>query len=217
MMNVSNICDLPSNICDLPSNICDLPSDIILFIIKQLGNYEYLIGLNITCKSLSKLISKFALTKEMFAVLFSRFNPYELQKYNPNRKYMARCVNERCKEETHNACEYIWEAHDGLGYVHRKQDAQNTNLMVINKKKFWFRSPYCCECFKRHVLVGNNKNVAQHYGNYCYGMQQVVVTFNTTQPSTWYDCARNWYGPLVERQVRLLNGYYESSYREVPL
>jgi len=196
------------------SNIRDLPSDIILLIIKQLGNYEYIIGLNITCKSLSKLISKFAVAKEMFAVLFSRFNPYELMNYNPHRKYMARCVNERCKEETLNACEYIWEAHDGLGYVHRKQDAQNTNLMVINKKKFWFRSPYCCECFKRHVLVGNNKKVAQHYGNYCYGMQQVVVTFNTTQPSTWYDCARDWYGPLVKRQLRLLNGYYEPSYRE---
>jgi len=200
-MSVSNICDLPS--------VCDLPSDIILLIIKQLGNYEYAIGLNVTCKSLSKLISKFALTKVAFSVLFSRFNPYELQSYNPHRKYMARCVNERCKEETENACVYIWEAHNGLGYVHGKQDAQNTNLMVINKKKFWFRSPYCCECFKRHVLVGNNKKVAQHYGSYCYGIQQVVVTFNTTQPSSWYDCARDWYAPLTERQVRLLNSYYD--------
>ena len=199
------------------SSICDLPSDIILLIVKLLGNYEYTTGLNITCKSLSRLISKFAVAKELFAVLFSRFNPHELQNYNPyelmnynpHRKYMARCVNERCKEETENACVYIWEAHDGLGYVHRKQDAQNTNLMVINKKKFWFRSPYCCECFKRHVLVGNNKNVAQHYGNYCYGIQQVVVTFNTTQPSSWYDCARDWYAPLTERQVRLLNSYYD--------
>jgi len=204
-MNASNICDLPS-VCDLPS-ICDLPSDIILLIIKQLGNYEYTIGLNITCKSLSKLISKFAVVKELFAVLFSRFNPYELQTYNPKRKYMARCVNERCKEETQNACIYIWEAHDRLGYVHRKQDAQNTNLMIINGKGYWFRSPYCCECFKRHVLVGSNKKVAQHYGNYCYGIQQVVVTFNTTHPSSVYDCTSNWYARLNERQERLLNGY----------
>ena len=190
-------------------NICDLPSDIITLIIRQLGNYEYLIALNITCKSLSKLISKFDVTKELFSVLFSRFNPHELHKYNIHRTYLSRCVNERCKEETENACEYIWEAHDGLGYKHIRQEAQNTNIMIINKKKFWFRSPYCCECFKKHVLVGNNKNVAQHYGEYCYGVQQVVVSFNTTQPSSWYDCARNRYAPLAEIQVNYLNGYYD--------
>jgi len=207
MMSESNICDLPS-VIDL-SSVIDLPSDIILFIVKQLGNYEYSIGLNITCKSLSKLISKFALTKVAFSVLFSRFNPYELQSYNPLRKYMARCVNERYEEETKNACVYIWEAHNWVTYKHIRQEAQNTNLMVINKKKFWFRSPYCCECFKRHVLVGNNKKVAQHYGSYCYGIQQVVVTFNTTQPSSWYDCARDWYAPLTQIQVNHLNGYYD--------
>ena len=45
-------------------NICDLPSEIIAIILGELGNYEYYIGLNLTCKSLSNLVSKFSLAKE---------------------------------------------------------------------------------------------------------------------------------------------------------
>ena len=190
-------------------NICELPLDIMLLIIRQLSNYEYIRGLNITCKSLSKLISKFDVVKEVFSVLFARFNSHELHIYNPNRKYVTRCVNEYCKKETEKAVVYIWECHNGLvynHYTHTRQEPQNTNKMMVNGKKFWFRSPYCCECFKKHVLVGNNKNVSHHYGNYCYGIQQVVVTFNTIQPSTWYNCATGRYEVLSERHLNLLNG-----------
>lgn len=57
-------------------NICDLPSEIIAIIVADLGKYEYYIGLNITCKSLSNLVSKFSLTKEMLnEFLRSLFRP----------------------------------------------------------------------------------------------------------------------------------------------
>ena len=60
------------------TNICDLPSEIIALIVADLGKYEYYIGLNITCKSLSNLVSKFSLAKEMLnefsCIMFFHFN-----------------------------------------------------------------------------------------------------------------------------------------------
>lgn len=161
------------------TNICDLPSEIIAIIIAELGNYEYYIGLNITCKSLSNLVSKFSLAREMLNEFFEKFVHTKRED----------CINPKCVKETEYAMLHIWEAHS-LAYEHtQRQAALNITTMVVNGEKHWIRSPYCCECFKKHVLVGENKNASQHYGNYCDGVQEVEVYFhNEPWPSTWFNC-----------------------------
>ena len=75
----------------------------------------------------------------------------------------------------------------------------------INGKPHWIRSHYCCECFKKHVLVGENKNASQHYGNYCDGVQQVEVYFhNEPWPSTWFNCVTGEDHVLTEFQEYML-------------
>ena len=160
------------------SNICDLPNEIIAIIVGELGNYEYYIGLNITCKSLSNLVSKFSLAKEMLNEFFEKFVPTKRED----------CINPKCVEETEYAMLHIWEA-DSLAYEHtQRQAALNITTMVVNGKKHWIRSPYCCECFKTHVLVGRNNNVSQHYWYNCDGVQEVrVIFYNPPYRSTWYN------------------------------
>jgi hypothetical protein len=149
------------------TNICDLPSEIIAIIVGDLGKYEYYIGLNITCKLLSNLVSKFSLAKEMLNEFFEKFVPTK-------REY---CINPKCVKETEYAMLQYWEAHS-LAYEHTdRQAALNVTTMVVNGVKHWIRSHYCCECFKNHVLVGKNNNVSQHYGYYCDGVQEVRVIF----------------------------------------
>ena len=161
------------------TNICDLPSEIIAIILGELGNYEYYIGLNITCKSLSNLVSKFSLAKEMLNEFFEKFVPTKRED----------CINPKCVKETEYAMLHIWEAHS-LAYEHtQRQAALNITTMVVNGKKHLIRSPYCCECFKKHVLVGRNNNVSQHYGYYCDGVQEVrVIFYNPPYRSTWFNC-----------------------------
>jgi hypothetical protein len=149
------------------TTICDLPSEIIAIIVADLGKYEYYIGLNTTCKSLSNLVSKFSLTREMLNEFFEKFVPTKRED----------CINPKCVKETEYAMLHIWEARS-LAYEHTcRQAALNVTTMVVNGVKQWIRSPYCCECFKKHVLVGENNNVVQHYGHYCDGVQEVRVIF----------------------------------------
>jgi len=183
--------------CDAcATNICDLPSEIISIIVGELGKYEYYIGLNITCKSLSNLVSKFSLAKEMLNEFFEILVPTK-------RTY---CINPECVKDTEAAVLYIWEAHS-LAYEHtERQPALNVTTIVVNGVKQWIRSHYCCECFKKHVLVGENKNASQHYGNYCDGVQEVEVYFhNEPWPSTWFNCVTGEDHVLTEYQEYMLS------------
>ena len=180
------------------TNICDLPSEIIAIILGELGNYEYYIGLNITCKSLSNLVSKFSLAKEMLNEFFEKFVPTKRED----------CINPKCVKETEYAMLHIWEAHS-LAYEHtQRQAALNITTMVVNGKKQWIRSPYCCECFKKFVLIGDNKNVSQHYEwvhESKIVIKQVNVTFNDKPtPSTWYNFERRRVAPLNKEQLNML-------------
>ena len=162
------------------SNICDLPSEIIAIIVDDLGKYEYYIGLNITCKSLSNLVSKFSLAREMMNMFFEKFVPIK-------REY---CINPKCVKETKYAMLHIWEARS-LTYEHtRRQAALNVTTMVVNGDEQLIRSPYCCECFKRHVLVRENNNVEHHYEEYCDGVQQVRVLIY----GGWWRCHPHNFG-----------------------
>jgi len=108
-------------------------------------------------------------------------------------------------KDTEAAVLYIWEAHS-QAYEHTdRQPALNITTARVNGKPHWIRSHYCCECFKKHVLVGDNKNASQHYGNYCDGVQEVEVYFhNEPWPSTWYNCVTGEDHVLTEEQKYML-------------
>jgi hypothetical protein len=141
--------------------------------------------------------SSFTIAKQKLSEWFETFTPRE----------WTRCMNVNCCEETENAILYIWEAHSHA-YEHTRgirQDPLNTTKIIVNGKPYLVRCCYCCECFKKHILVGDNKNVSQHYGDYYYGGQQVNVSFNEDYcPSTWYNLETQQVEPLNKFQENML-------------
>jgi len=137
----------------------------------------------------------FSVARESMQEFFEKFVPTK-------REY---CINPECVKETEAAVLYIWEDHS-LAYEHTdRQTALNITTARINGKPHWIRSHYCCECFKKHVLVGKNKNASQHYGNYCDGVQEVEVYFhNEPWPSTWFNCVTKEDHVLTELQEYML-------------
>lgn len=141
--------------------------------------------------------NNFTIAKQKLSEWFETFTPREWR----------RCMNVNCCEDTENPVLYIWEAHS-LAYEHTRgirQDPLNTTKIIVNGKQYLVRSCYCCECFKKHILVGDNTNVSQHYGDYYYGVQQVNVSFNEEYcPSTWYNLETQQVEPLTKFQERML-------------
>ena len=137
----------------------------------------------------------FSVAQERLQEFFEKFVPTK-------RTY---CINPNCIEETEGAVMYIWEDRS-LDYEHNeRQTALNITTMRVNGKPHWIRSHYCCECFKKHVLVGKNKNVSQHYGGYCDGVQEVDVYFNNEPwPSTWHNRITGEDHVLTELQEYML-------------
>jgi hypothetical protein len=137
----------------------------------------------------------FSVAQERLLEFFEKFVPTK-------RTY---CINPECVRDTEAAVLYIWEAHS-LAYEHTdRQPALNITTMWVNGKPHWIRSHYCCECFKKHVLVGENNNASQHYGNYCDRVQEVDVYFhNEPWPSTWYNCVTEEEHVLTEEQEYML-------------
>lgn len=121
----------------------------------------------------------FSVARERLQEFFDKFVPTE----------RTDCINPACVVDTEGAVLYIWEA-NSLAYEHtNRQAALNTTTIRVNGEKHWNRSHYCCECFKKHILVGKNYKVSQHYGYYCDGVQPVRVIFwNDPNCSTWYNC-----------------------------
>ena len=137
----------------------------------------------------------FSDAKQHLQELFEKFVPTK-------REY---CINPDCVKDTEAAVLHIWEAHS-QAYEHiDRQAALNITTAWVNGKPHWIRSHYCCECFKKHVLVGKNKNASQHYGNYCDGVQEVEVYFhNEPWPSTWFNCITEENHVLTEFQEYML-------------
>ena len=139
-----------------------------------------------------------------FSVAQARLQEF-FEKFVPSkRKY---CINPECVEETEGPVFYIWKA-NSVTYEHNKrQTALNVSIMRVNGVKHWFRSHYCCECFKKHVLVGDNKHASQHYEYYCSGVQAVDVYFhNEPRPSTWYNSITKRNEVLSKQQLCMLSG-----------
>jgi len=139
-----------------------------------------------------------------FSVAQARLQDF-FEKFVPSKREY--CINPDCVKDTEAAVLYIWEDHS-LAYDHTdRQAALNVTTIRVNGKPHWVRSHYCCECFKKHVLVGHNKNASQHYGGYRgdHDVQEVYVCFNKKpQPSTWYNRVTGEDRVLTEFQQYML-------------
>ena len=157
---------------------------------------------------MSKSSSNFTKAKHLLTATFEN-NP----KPSVNKRV---CINSYCYHDSESALLYVWEA-NGFGYEHTKQDALMNTKMMVNGKQYPINSPYCCECFKKFVLIGDNNKVSQHYGDYIYGCHLVNVTFNDKpSSSTWYNEKTQQVEPLDDWQVSMLSkpvDYTDTSYR----
>ena len=148
----------------------------------------------------------FSVARKRLQEFFEKFVPTERKE----------CINPYCVPDTEGAVLYIWEA-CSPAYEHtERQPALNTTTMHVWGEKYRVRSPYCCECFKKHVLVGDNPNASYLYD--CRkGVQQVVVCFHwEPTPSGWYNIAKKRWEDLTELQKSMLCkpvDYNDTSYR----
>jgi hypothetical protein len=140
-------------------NLCDLPHDIVKNIIKSIANRESLMNFRETCKPIYDKITDSEIEKKI--------------SFNFNNRDL--CINSDCYEDTFEVFKEIHHYSDRR-YVHKKQKALNTSIIIINNKKFTIKSHYCCECFKKYVLIGDRKNVEEIYhNNLC---DEVNIQFN---------------------------------------
>ena len=144
----------------------------------------------------------FSVARERLRKFFEEFVPTKRQE----------CINPECVKETENALLYVWE-YGRCAYEHSdRRPALNITTMVVNGKQHWAQSHYCCECFKWHVLVGDNKKVSQHYGDYLDGCEQVNVTFSPDPcPSTWFNERTQRVECLSKYQEAVLNGTFDAT------
>ena len=138
-----------------------------------------------------------------FSVAQARLQEF-FEKFVPSKRLY--CINPNCIEDTEGPVLHIWKA-NSVTYEHNKrQAALNMSIIWVNGKKQWIRSHYCCECFKKYVLVGNNKNASQHYEYYCPGVQAVEVYFHYEPVhSTWYNSITKRDEKLSEQQLCMLS------------
>jgi hypothetical protein len=132
----------------------------------------------------------FSDAKERLQEFFEKFVPTK-------REY---CINPECVKDTEAAVLYIWEARSKTYKHTERQPALNETTMWVTGKEYCFRSHYCCECFKKYVLVGDNKNASHRYWtSYDRRQQNVHVIFNRAP----YPSSTSYYGsgtvqPLTE-------------------
>jgi hypothetical protein len=142
-------------------DIYELPNDVNRVIFDYLlKDYQFLSTLKTTCKSMYKAISVFAIAKLMLSEKRGLFSFREL------------CINQECYEDTYDVFTFIHNYYY-TRYLHYRQYALNTTTIIVNAKYYNIHSHYCCECFKKFVLVGSNSNVIENYHN----CEQVNVVF----------------------------------------
>ena len=182
----------------MPSNICDMPSELIAMIVDLLGNKDYLVNFKETCSLFNKSVSQFYIAGQMVSTKYGVF----ISRYDDG--LMSRCVNVNCYDETEDVHTFVWAYHYHR-YYHTPQYPMNQTTMVVDRKSYSVKSHYCCECFKKHVLIGSNQNVSQQYGP--SGGHQVNISFNKKPtPSTWYNYRSGQVEPLKKWQVDVLAG-----------
>jgi hypothetical protein len=142
-------------------DIFELPNDVNSLIFDYLmKDYQFLSTLKTTCKSMYKAISVFAIAKLMLSEKRGLFSFREL------------CINPECYEDTYDVFTFIHNYYY-TRYLHYKQYALNTTTIIVNAKFYNIHSHYCCECFKKFVLVGSNLKAIENYQD----SEQVNVVF----------------------------------------
>ena len=142
-------------------DIYELPNDVNRLIFDYLmKDYQFLSTLKTTCKSMYKAISVFAIAKLMLSEKRGLFSFREL------------CINQECYEDTYDVFTFIHNYYY-TRYLHYRQYALNTTTIIVNAKYYNIHSHYCCECFKKFVLVGSNSNVIENY----YNSEQVNIIY----------------------------------------
>ena len=132
-------------------NFNTMPYDIILHIIYCVkDDTKALINLKQTFMFMNREITNFVIAKQM---LLTKLGHYE---------YLFRCVNADCYEDTYEIFTYLHN-YGYRRYIHKWQEALNSTTIVVNTKSYKIKTPYCCECFKQHILVGKRENVTHNY------------------------------------------------------
>ena len=141
---------------------CDLGDDIIEIIIGYVKHYNSLALLKMTCLRTHNHISRYSIAKLMLSSRLGQFN------------FRVLCINDDCYEDTYRVFKFGHNRFNSR-YIHHRQNALNTSAIIFNEKYYNMHSHYCCECFKKFVLVGSNTHVIEtyHHDNY----QQVNVSF----------------------------------------
>jgi hypothetical protein len=119
--------------------------DLIILISSFITNYKDILSLKLLCKEYNKIILKFNILKLLIS---SKINNY---------CYLNNCVNINCCTETLDLFENYYRKYYGR-YIHYEQPAMNNDTIYINQKPYKVFSPYCCECFKKYILIGDKKD-----------------------------------------------------------
>lgn len=129
-------------------HIFNLPTELFPNIQKHIDNSTDLLNLKLTCKHFNKSISSYSLAKCKLSPILNKYT------------YINRCINDNCFWETvdvyENKYNYYWRDHFHLY-------ALNKTFIHINNKKYITCSPYCHECFIKHVLIGDNRYVTRKF------------------------------------------------------
>ena len=116
---------------------------------KYVYDFEDLLHLKITCKNFNELITSFSIRKLMLHGKLPTYKPAEY------------CINIDCYDDTCDIYEDVY--HYGYRcYIHTHQLALNKTNITINKKQHTIHTPYCAECFKKHILIGDKQNVTDN-------------------------------------------------------
>ena len=128
-----------------------MPYDIIMHIINIVkGHTKSLINLKQASITMNREITSFVVARQM---LLTKLGHYE---------DLFKCVNVDCYEDTYEIFTYLHN-YGYRRYIHKWQEALNETTIVVNSKSYKIKTPYCCECFKKHILVGTRENVIENY------------------------------------------------------
>lgn len=107
-------------------------------------NYKDLHSLKLSCKYFNEIITRYSIIKQK---MYQDLNKKENLNY---------CVNAKCYNETKDIFTDYYREYQGR-YIHSRQCPINYDTIYINQKPYEIFSPYCCECYKKYVLIGDKK------------------------------------------------------------
>jgi hypothetical protein len=123
-----------------------ISDDLIILISSLLTNYKDILSLKLVCKEYYQVIPKKYIIK------------LKLENIIINVKYLKNCANVNCCIETRDLFIDYYRIYEGR-YIHCEQPAMNNDTVYINRTQYNVFSPYCCDCCKKYVLLGDkNEN-----------------------------------------------------------